>query len=192
MTLHGTVTGQKAPSIPILALGALAGSLLLTLSAKVSVPFYPVPMTFQTLVVIGLGLAFGPRLALAAVLSYLAQGAAGLPVFAGTPEKGLGLAYMTGPTGGYLVGFVLAAWTAGKLGENGRARRPFGALIAAVAATMMIYLPGLLWLGTFTGYGKALLAAGFWPFLAADAAKAALAALVFPASWAFISAKGGR
>src|SRR5256885_9623717 len=88
---------------------AVLGSLALTLSAKLQVPFYPVPMTMQSLVVLLIGLAFGWRLGTATVLLYLAEGLAGLPVFAGTPEKGIGLAYMMGPTGGYLVGFVLAA-----------------------------------------------------------------------------------
>ena len=98
----------------------IAGSLLLTLSAKIKVPFYPVPMTMQTLAVMLIGFTFGWRLAGAAVLFYLAQGALGLPVFLlGTPEKGIGLAYMMGPTGGYLLGFVLAAVLCGWLAERG-------------------------------------------------------------------------
>lgn len=88
---------------------AIAGSLLLTVSAKTQIAFYPVPMTMQTLVIMVLGMALGPRLGAATVMLYLGQGALGLPVFAGTPEKGLGLAYMAGPTGGYLAGFVAGA-----------------------------------------------------------------------------------
>jgi biotin transport system substrate-specific component len=91
------------------------GSLLLTLSAKINVPFYPVPMTMQTFAVILIGAAFGWRLGTATVLFYLAQGAMGLPVFAGTPEKGIGLAYMAGPTGGYLLGFAARAFVTGWL-----------------------------------------------------------------------------
>ena len=99
---------------------ALLGSALLTISAKIEVPFYPVPMTMQTLVVLLLGMAFGARLGAATVLLYLAEGAVGLPVFAGTPERGIGIAYMLGPTGGYLVGFVLSAAITGWLTERRR------------------------------------------------------------------------
>jgi biotin transport system substrate-specific component len=100
----------------------LIGSLLLTLSARVQVPFFPVPMTLQVLVVLLIGVAYGPRLAGATLAAWLAQGAAGLPVFAGTPEKGLGLAYMAGPTGGYLAGFLVAAILVGWLAERGWAQ----------------------------------------------------------------------
>ncbi|MDH5749223.1 MAG: biotin transporter BioY, partial [Rhodospirillales bacterium] len=92
---------------------AVAGSLLLILSAKISIPFWPVPMTMQTFAVLVIGMAYGPRLGLATVLLYLAEGAFGMPVFAGTPEKGIGLAYMMGPTGGYLVGFAVSAFLVG-------------------------------------------------------------------------------
>src|SRR5262249_11270176 len=98
---------------------ALIGTLLLTASAKIQVPFWPVPMTMQTFVVLCLGAVLGPRLGATTVLLYLAEGAVGLPVFAGTPEKGLGLAYMAGPTGGYLVGFVAGAAVTGWLAERG-------------------------------------------------------------------------
>jgi biotin transport system substrate-specific component len=151
---------------------ALLGSALLTLSAKVQVPFYPVPMTLQTLVVLLLGLALGWRLAFATVLLYLAEGAIGLPVFAGTPDKGIGLPYMVGPTGGYLVGFALAAavtgWIAGR-------RRDLLAVVAAVAAgTATIWVLGLLWLVTLVGFRQAI-ALGLMPFLLGDVVKAALA-----------------
>ena len=92
---------------------AILGSILLAISAKIKVPFYPVPMTMQTFMVIFIGIAFGWRLGLATVLLYLAEGAIGLPVFAGTPEKGIGIAYMVGTTGGYLVGFLVAVFFAG-------------------------------------------------------------------------------
>ena len=98
---------------------AVLGSLALWLSAKIQVPFYPVSMTMQTFVVLAVGMAFGWRLGATTVLLYLVEGAAGLPVFAGTPEKGIGLAYMAGPTGGYLVGFVLAAAAVGALAQRG-------------------------------------------------------------------------
>jgi biotin transport system substrate-specific component len=154
------------------ALLALLGSALLTLAAKLQVPFYPVPMTMQTLVVLLIGMAFGARLGLATVVLYLAEGAAGLPVFAGTPEKGIGLAYMVGPTGGYLLGFALAAALAGRIVER---RRDAAALVlAVVAGSFAIYLPGVLWLARFVGL-EAALDLGLVPFLWGDLLKAALA-----------------
>ena len=92
---------------------AVLGSIALWISAKISIPFWPVPLTMQTLVVLMIGMAFGSRLGVATIFLYLAEGAVGLPVFSGTPEKGIGLAYMMGTTGGYLVGFVLAVGTVG-------------------------------------------------------------------------------
>jgi len=141
---------------------ALLGSALLTLSAKIEVPFYPVPMTLQTLVVLLLGMAFGARLAAVTVLLYLAEGAVGLPVFAGTPERGIGLAYMMGPTGGYLVGFVLAAAVCGWLTE--RRRDLFGLALAAVAGTVAIFVPGVLWLAYLIGFEQSIVH-GLMPFL---------------------------
>jgi biotin transport system substrate-specific component len=151
---------------------AILGSALLTLSAKMQVPFYPVPMTLQTLVVLLIGLAFGARLGVATVALYLAEGALGLPVFAGTPEKGVGLAYMMGPTGGYLLGFVLAAAVAGWIAE--RRRDGAGLAAAVVAGTVAIYVPGLLWLAPFVGFDQAL-QLGLLPFVWGDLLKAALA-----------------
>ncbi|PHP67283.1 biotin transporter BioY [Zhengella mangrovi] len=190
MTLFSALHRGRGESLARAALAALAGSLLLTLSAKVQVPFWPVPMTMQTFVVIGLGLALGPRLGLAAVALYLAEGAAGLPVFAGTPEKGIGLAYMAGPTGGYLAGYLLAAVVAGQLAGRGWDRHPLTAFAAALLAGALIYLPGLAWLGTIIGWDKPVLAFGLWPFVYGDILKAALAAAVFPAAWAWIRNKG--
>ncbi|MGI9480918.1 MAG: biotin transporter BioY [Hyphomicrobiales bacterium] len=164
---------------------AIAGSLLLWLSAKVQVPFFPVPMTMQTLVVLSIGAAFGWRLGGATVLLYLAQGAAGLPVFAGTPEKGIGLAYMTGPTGGYLVGFVLAAVIVGWLAEKGFDRNLFKMFAAMVVGNAAIYLPGVGWLAYLFDLEKAL-AWGLTPFIYGDFAKAGLAAALFPAIWALV------
>jgi biotin transport system substrate-specific component len=151
---------------------AVAGSALLTLSAKLQVPFYPVPMTMQTLVVLLIGLGFGARLGAATVLLYLAEGAAGLPVFAGTPDKGIGLAYMVGPTGGYLLGFVLAAALTGWIAE--RRRDPEALVMAVIGGSLAIYLPGVLWLASFVGFEQAL-DLGLVPFLWADVLKAALA-----------------
>lgn len=151
---------------------ALIGSAALTVSAKTQIPFYPVPMTAQTLVVLLLGMTFGARLALLTVLLYLAQGALGLPVFAGTPEKGVGLAYMAGPTGGYLVGFALGAWLVGWLTER---RDDAQALaFAALAALVVIYLLGATWLASWVGIERAV-ELGVVPFVFGDLLKAALA-----------------
>lgn len=164
----------------------VAGSLLLTLSAKFQVPFYPVPMTLQPLVVLMLGVVLGAKLGGAAVLFYLLQGAMGFPVFAGTPEKGLGLMYMTGPTGGYLVGFLVAAYVTGVLAERGLDRSRVGTLVAMVAGMGVIYALGLLWLGVFVGYNQTLLNVGLYPFVLGDAVKIALASVSVPMIWAWL------
>lgn len=162
------------------------GSLALVISAKIQVPFYPVPMTMQVFVVLMIGMAFGSRLGAAAVLLYLAEGAAGLPVFAGTPEKGIGLAYMMGPTGGYLIGFVLAAYGVGLLAERGW-DRSWKTMIPAMAIGLVaLYVPGLLWLGTLLGWDKPILEWGLWPFLPAEMFKAALAVAIMPLTWRMV------
>jgi biotin transport system substrate-specific component len=143
----------------------VVGSLLLTLSAKTQVPFYPVPMTLQTAVVFLLGIAYGWRLAVGTVLFYLAQGAIGLPVLAGTPQLGVGLAYMTGPTGGYLMGFVVAAAITGL--PVFRAQGMIVTAVGVAAATAAVYLLGAGWLGTLTGPAKAI-TVGVKPFLLGD------------------------
>ncbi|MDH3741175.1 MAG: biotin transporter BioY [Hyphomicrobiales bacterium] len=161
---------------------AVLGTALLWLSAKVKVDIGPVPVTLQTLVILSLGAAYGWRLGAATLMLYLAEGAAGLPVFAGTPEKGIGLAYMAGPTGGYLLGFVLAAAVIGYFAERGFDRNPFKMFAAMLLATAVIYLPGLAWLATLIGGEKAI-QFGLMPFIWADLIKAALAAAIFPAIW---------
>jgi len=161
-----------------------AAIVLLAVSARAAIPFYPVPLTLQSLVAIGLGLTLGPARGAAAVLAYLGFAAAGLPVLAGTPERGIGLAYMAGPTGGYLAGFVLAALVAGMLSARGWSRTPWQAALAALAATIALYVPALLWLGLYTGYGPQLLEAGVYPFMPGDLFKAGLAAAGFPLAWA--------
>jgi biotin transport system substrate-specific component len=143
----------------------IVGSLLLTLSAKIQVPFYPVPMTLTTAVVFLLGIAYGWRLAVGTVLFYLAQGAVGLPVFAGTPQLGIGLAYMAGPTGGYLMGFVVAAAITGL--PVFRAQGMIVTALGVAAATAIVYLLGAGWLATLIGPAKAV-AMGVKPFLLGD------------------------
>lgn len=169
-----------------------AGSLLLTLSAKISVPFYPVPMTLQTGAVLFLAVAFGLRAATGAVALYLLQGAMGLPVFAGSPEKGLGLAYMMGPTGGYLLGFLLATIVCGRLAERGWARNGFAAAATMLLGLAIIYASGTLWLGTLIGWDKPVLELGLYPFVAGDIVKVALAALAVGGLWRLIDAVEAR
>ena len=169
------------------ALLAVAGTLLLYASAKIQVPFYPVPITMQTFAVLVIGMAYGWRLGGGTVLFYLAQGAAGLPVFAGTPEKGLGLAYMAGPTGGYLLGFLLAALLVGWLAERGWDRSVVKTLLAMVLGTAIIFIPGVLWLGGLIGWDKPVLDLGLYPFLPGAAFKIGLAAAVLPLAWKALS-----
>jgi biotin transport system substrate-specific component len=159
---------------------AITGSLLLWASAKVKVPFWPVPMTMQPFVVLALGLALGWQRAGLAVALYLAEGAAGLPVFTDTPQRGIGLAYMVGPTGGYLAGFLLAAVATGWLADRGVTRSMVGAVLAAFAGLALIYVPGVAWLATLFGAEKAI-AFGVTPFILGDVLKALLAAVAVPA-----------
>jgi len=161
----------------------LLGSLALAASAKLQVPFYPVPMTMQSLVVLLLGMAFGWRLGTATVLLYLAEGLAGLPVFAGTPEKGIGLAYMMGPTGGYLVGFVFAAALLGWLAERGWDRSLWRTALALSLGHALLFVPGIAWLAVFVGWPKAV-ALGLTPFLWGSVVKTALGVALVPAAWA--------
>lgn len=153
---------------------AIAGSLVLWASAKVQIPFYPVPMTLQTLAVLMIGALLGPRLGAATVGLYLLEGAVGLPVFAGTPDRGIGLAYMIGPTGGYLLGYLLAAFGVGWLVERGWSASLPRLAAALFAGLCLIYGPGLAWLAIVLGPAKPILAFGLVPFLPAEAVKLAL------------------
>jgi len=161
----------------------LIGTAFLALSAKISVPFYPVPMTLQTLVVLSIGMLLGPRLGALTIIAYLAQGAMGLPVFQGTPEKGIGLAYMMGPTGGYLIGFVVAAFVVGLLAQRHWDRSPISTIAAMFIGNAVIYAFGLVWLGSLLGWDKPILAWGMQPFLVGDFVKILIAAAVLPLLW---------
>jgi biotin transport system substrate-specific component len=182
-----TLIGAAWPSRAQLGLRVVVltvlGSLALTVSAKLQVPFYPVPMTMQSLVVLLIGLAFGWRLGTATVLLYLGEGLAGLPVFAGTPEKGIGLAYMMGPTGGYLVGFVLAAALLGWLAERGWDRSLWRTTLALSLGHAVLFATGIAWLAVFVGWPKAV-AFGLTPFLFGSLVKTALGVALVPAAWA--------
>ncbi len=182
-TLIGTLwPGETAKPLRLVALAVL-GTALLTLSAKINIPFYPVPLTMQTFAVLVIAMAYGPRLGTATLILYMAEGAVGLPVFAGTPEKGIGLAYMMGTTGGYLLGFVLAAALCGWLAERGWDRRVGTTALAMLLGNIVIYVPGLLWLGGLLGWDKPILEWGLTPFLLGDLAKLALATAVLPFAW---------
>ena len=168
---------------------AFAGSLLIAVSSKVQIPFYPVPMTMQTFVILGLSMALGWRLAGATLALYLLQGMLGLPVFAGSPEKGIGLAYMMGGTGGYLLGFLAAAVTCGWLGEKGWDRNVFKTAAAMFIGNALIYIPGIFWLGLLFGWDKPIIEWGLTPFILGDITKIALATAVLPLAWTFLNKK---
>ena len=184
-TLANTVLTGDNPVLRNVLL-AVAGSMALWVSAKVQIPFFPVPMTMQTLVVLLIGMAYGWKLGAATVGLYLLQGVAGLPVFAGTPEKGIGLLYMMGPTGGFLVGFVLAAALVGYLAQRGWDRNMGTTALAMLLGNAIIYVPGLLWLGSVVGWDKPVLQWGMTPFLIGDLAKLIIAALLMPAVWKLV------
>ena len=162
---------------------AIVGSIVLWAAAKIQIPFYPVPITMHTFAVLVIGMTFGWKLGGATVLLYLAEGAMGLPVFSGTPEKGIGLAYMMGPTGGYLLGMALAAAVVGWLAESGWDRRIVTTALAMLIGNAIIYLFGLAWLGSVVGWDKPVLSFGLIPFIPGDIAKLILAAMVLPATW---------
>ena len=154
------------------------GTIILAVSAKVKIPFYPVPMTMQTFVVLLLGVSLGWKLGLFTVSIYLIQGIAGLPVFAGTPEKGVGIIYFTGPTMGYLIGFLLAVYLAGIFKYTNNF---FTNLIKLVFSVSFIYLLGMIWLGSLIGWDKPIFKLGAQPVLLAELFKVALLALIIPA-----------
>jgi biotin transport system substrate-specific component len=169
------------------ALLAIAGAALLTLAAKIKVPFYPVPMTLQTLAIAVIAASFGARLAAITVLLYLAQGMLGLPVFTNTPPAVAGLAYMTGPTGGYLVGFVAAALLVGHLAERGWDRSLPVLFAAMMLGDAVILACGTGWLAFGVGMGldKAL-QVGLYPFLLAALLKEALGAALIRSAWTLV------
>jgi biotin transport system substrate-specific component len=147
------------------------GTMVLTISAKIKIPFYPVPMTMQTFVVLFLGMAFGYKIGFATVGIYLLEGIIGIPVFSNSPEKGVGIVYFTGPTMGYLIGFLFAVFFAGYLNLKNNIFIIFGKLIFSVS---IIYLFGVLWLGILIGWDKPILELGVMPFLLAELFKVCL------------------
>ena len=147
------------------------GSIILAISAKVKIPFYPVPMTMQTFVVLFLGISFGYKIALATVGLYLLEGIIGIPVFSNSPERGVGLVYFTGPTMGYLIGFLLACFLASYIKNDDNY---FMILIKLTFSVSTIYILGILWLGIVIGWDKPILELGVMPFLLAEIFKITL------------------
>jgi biotin transport system substrate-specific component len=160
----------------------LVGGAVLALSAKLKVPFWPVPMTMGNFTVLALGLLLGPRMAAATVVAYLAEGAAGLPVFA----SGSGIAYMMGPTGGYLLSYPLAAYLTGWLAQRGSAGTFVGAALVAFAGDVVVFVLGVGWLASLIGLPAAI-AGGLVPFLLAEALKIGLLAVAAPAARATLT-----
>jgi biotin transport system substrate-specific component len=171
--------GVWAKRVALVAFGVAA----LAIAAKVKVPFWPVPITLQTLAVLSIGAAYGLRLGMATILAWLAIGALGANVFTGSGADVSGLAYMMGSTGGYLLGFVMAAAFLGWAARRGWDRSHASMAGAMLIGNAIIYIPGLLWLGQLYGFDKPILDWGLYPFLAGDAVKLALAALFFPLAW---------
>ena len=153
----------------------ILGSIALTISAKIKIPFYPVPMTMQTFVVLFLGISLGYKIGLATVGLYLVEGIVGLPVFSNSPEKGVGLVYFTGPTMGYLIGFLTACYLSSRIKTSDNF---FVVLFKLIIATSTIYILGLLWLGTIIGWDKPVFALGAKPFLLAEILKIIILALL--------------
>ncbi len=168
-----TTTLPPTRALAASALTVLGASLLLALSARAAVPFWPVPMTMQTFAMLLIAGFAGPGLAAGGVAAYLLEGACGLPVFAGTPEHGIGLAYLAGPTAGYLVGMLPAAWLAGEAARR-LPTRPAALFVGLLAATGIVFLVGVGWLARFVGLGHAV-RLGALPFVPGDLVKTALA-----------------
>ena len=144
---------------------AFIGSILLAISSKIKIPFYPVPMTMQTFVVLFLGISFGYKVGVLSVIFYLIEGIVGLPVFSNSPEKGIGIAYFVGPTMGYLIGFIFACLIAGIFTYDKNHILNF---LKIIIATSVIYILGILWLGNLIGWDKPILEFGVYPFLYAE------------------------
>ena len=153
----------------------IIGTIILTLSAKIKIPFYPVPMTMQTFVVLFLGVSLGYKIALATVSLYLLEGILGLPVFSNSPEKGVGLVYFTGPTMGYLIGFLFAAFLSGYFNFR---KNIFLIFLKLILSVSVIYLLGIIWLGAIIGWDKPIFELGAKPFLLAELFKILILTLI--------------
>ena len=172
MELVKTISNNKVIKIFLIS---LLGSILLTISAKIKIPFYPVPMTMQTFVVLFLGISFGYKVGVTTIFLYLLEGIAGLPVFSNSPEKGIGVAYFIGPTMGYLIGFIFACFLAGYFKYNSNY---FINFLKILVSTSIIYFFGIIWLGALIGWDKPILQLGVFPFLLAELFKILLLTLL--------------
>tara|TARA_Y100000590_G_scaffold289464_1_gene325850 strand:+ start:246 stop:809 length:564 start_codon:yes stop_codon:yes gene_type:complete len=160
-----------------LTLITIVGSILITISAKTKIPFYPVPMTMQTFVILLIGITLGYKIGLATVILYLLEGIVGLPVFSNSPEKGIGITYFIGPTMGYLIGFLFAVYFSGSFKYEKGIVDTFLKLIFSVS---FIYILGLIWLGILIGWDKPIFKLGAQPFLLAELLKILLLVFLTP------------
>ena len=168
---------SKIEKIIKLTLITIVGTIFITISAKIKIPFYPVPMTMQTFVILLIGITLGYRIGLATVALYLFEGIMGLPVFASSPEKGIGITYFIGPTMGYLIGFLVAVYFAGLFKYDKGLVNTFLKLVFSVT---FIYILGLIWLGTLIGWDKPIFKLGAEPFLLAELFKILLLSFLTP------------
>lgn len=182
--IHRVLPRETATRYAMYAFLVGLGSVLIAIAGQVKVPMWPVPTTLQTLAIFTIAAAFGRKLAVATLLAYLAEGAAGLPVF----TNGGGLAYFAGPTTGYLAGFVVAAGITGWAADNGLTSKPLKLFAANLAGTLSILALGAAWIAFMFGTDKAI-AWGIGPFIVTDIIKAALAAALVPALWGLFGRK---
>ena len=171
------IKNLKLEKIVKLTLISIVGSILITISAKTKIPFYPVPMTMQTFMVLFLGITLGPKIGLLTISLYLFEGIFGLPVFSGTPEKGIGLIYFTGPTMGYLIGFLVAVYFAGSFKYDKGIINTFLKLIFSIS---FVYILGMIMLGILIGWDKPIFNWGAQPFLLAELFKMLLLLFLTP------------
>ena len=184
------ISKYKIKDTPTKILISFLFTILIALSSKISVPFYPVPMTMQTFVVLLCGVILGPKFGFITLSLYLFEGAIGLPVFQGTPEKGLGIMYLMGPTGGYLIGFIISAFIAGLLFSKeisfnmkffvkyNKNENFISVFIKLLIALIPVYLFGLIWLGTVLGWDKPILNFGLYPFMLGEFFKITLLSFI--------------
>jgi biotin transport system substrate-specific component len=208
MSMPSNGTGRAALAETLLpegvarAVGAvllvLAGTAVLAIAAKIKAPFWPVPMTLQTLAIMALAAAYGSRLAVITVVVYLAEGLIGLPVFTNTPPAIAGPAYFLGPTGGFLIGFVALAFIVGVAADRGWSRSFARLFVAMIVADIVVFVLGFVWFAFFAHLSDGRVGPGItfawqWgvaPFLLADLLKIVLAALAVPAVWGLVERKG--
>ena len=175
--MYAISKNSKVEKIIRLIITAVVGSILITVSAKIKIPFYPVPMTMQTFVILLIGITLGYKIGLTTVSLYLMEGIVGLPVFASSPEKGIGVLYFIGPTMGYLIGFLFAVYFAGIFKYQKSLINNFLKLTFSVS---FIYLIGIIWLGILIGWEKPIFKLGVEPFILAELFKILLLVFLIP------------